>query len=208
MRIVGVVVAIDDFEKSGRRVFTVDDSSGACIECQVVVASPTQEMDAQQRAAGDQSKAGTNPAPAVMLYGSIDIGSVVDVKGGISTFRDEKQINIEKITTLQSTSQEMALWEKRTRFQAEVLAKPWVLRNREIRRCRKEAERDDEEAERKRKQIRDRIKGWTDKRSVPEKPAEQPPQRNRQQPSKSTANLDLEQILQLEGRGKYDALGL
>ncbi|RDA93880.1 hypothetical protein CP533_4515 [Ophiocordyceps camponoti-saundersi (nom. inval.)] len=120
VRVVGVVVAVDDF--ASRRVYTVDDSSGACIE-----ALPGgQEQD-----------------------DDIDVGSVVDVKGGLSLFRDEKQIKIERIKRLRTTADELVLWERRAKFRRDVLDRPWVLERVEIRRCRREAERSEKTDKRK-----------------------------------------------------------
>ncbi|RCI16179.1 hypothetical protein L249_2753 [Ophiocordyceps polyrhachis-furcata BCC 54312] len=117
---VGVVVAVDDF--ASRRVYTVDDSSGACIE-----ALPSEH--------------GRDDG--------IDVGSVVDVKGCLSLFRDEKQIKIERIKRLRTTADELVLWEKRAKFRRDVLDRPWVLERAEIRRCRKEAERSEKTVKRK-----------------------------------------------------------
>ncbi|KAF4992431.1 hypothetical protein FGRMN_7176 [Fusarium graminum] len=194
VRIVGLVVAIDEFP--GRRIYTIDDSSGACIECTVAVSVPT---------GGDGNLSlASNPFP------NVDVGSVVDVKGGISTFRDERQLSIEKMVILQSTAQEVTLWEKRVKFQSEVLSHPWVLRKSEIRRCRHEAERSEHEAERKRKRLREIVESRTAKHPAkqPSKVADQNKHGTKErQPSRET-RLDLRQIIEQGGRGKYDALGL
>lgn len=189
VRVVGVVVAIDEY--AGRRIYTVDDSSGACIECMILLS-----------AAGNAGKesAAQSPAP----YEGIDVGSVVDVKGGLSTFREEKQITIEKMLALRSTEQEVALWEKRSRFRKDVLETPWILRNRDIRRCRKEAERSEEEAARKKKRLKVVMGHGISKKPV------KPPQAATRDDKRSRSNpmLDLRQIIQNEPKGKYDALGL
>ncbi|PHH61357.1 hypothetical protein CDD81_435 [Ophiocordyceps australis] len=127
VRIVGVVVAIDDF--AGRRVFTVDDSSGAC--AQVVITRPSTVAAIK----GDESK-----HVARGLYQDIDVGAIVDVKGSLYMFRDEKHVRVEKMAQLRCTQQEVSLWERRTKFRREVLEKPWILQRRDIRRCRKEVE--------------------------------------------------------------------
>ncbi|KAH7342563.1 hypothetical protein BKA65DRAFT_537807 [Rhexocercosporidium sp. MPI-PUGE-AT-0058] len=44
VRITGVVVAVDEFR--GKRVFTVDDSSGMCIECTAIAPPPAPTTDA------------------------------------------------------------------------------------------------------------------------------------------------------------------
>jgi len=122
-----MVVAVDEFPH--RRIYTVDDSDGLCIECVVDVP----KVDSH-----DPSRAAASIVPK-----DIDVGTVVDVKGGLASFRGNKQIKIEKMTVLRSTDEEMVLWEKARQFRGDVLDKPWKLTERQIRRCRKEAERQD-----------------------------------------------------------------
>ncbi|KAK6223695.1 OB-fold nucleic acid binding domain-containing protein [Colletotrichum tabaci] len=140
-RIVGIVVAVDDFP--GRRIYTVDDSSGACIECVVVLKTPplldtsAPKPDTAGRFNGNRPQ----PQPPADCL-DVDVGSVVDLKGGLATFREEKQIKIEKVRIIRSTEQEVALWERRTRFRNDVLLQPWVLSEKQIRKCKKEETRD------------------------------------------------------------------
>lgn len=206
VRIVGVVVAIDEY--SGRRVYTVDDSSNACIECTILLAQPPKQDD-------DASKRETEPAQlpehapplALELFTDIDVGSVVDVKGGLSTFRDEKQINIEKMHAVICTAEEVSLWEKRAQFRKDVLDKPWVLGDRDVRRCRKQAERSEEEAERKRKRLKAIIEGQAAKQPVnftKEIPKEL--KQDHKRPG-SRSKVDLRQARESDAKRKYDALG-
>ncbi|KAH7367622.1 hypothetical protein B0T11DRAFT_275694 [Plectosphaerella cucumerina] len=145
-RIVGVIVAIDDFP--GRHVFTIDDGSGACIETNVQV---TKKPAALQFDGATQAY---SFAPPQLLFkvpecASLDVGQVVDIKGSLSTFRGEMTMQILKVKILQSTEDEVVLWERRTAFQRDVLSKPWVLTERQVRRCRKEAEEDKKVKQRK-----------------------------------------------------------
>ncbi|KAF5644223.1 ob-fold nucleic acid [Fusarium tjaetaba] len=204
VRIVGLVVAIDEF--ASRRVYTIDDSSGACIEC--IISIPISGEDESRATTGDAApkKADIDPPQIPDPFPNIDVGCVVDVKGGLSTFRDERQLTIEKMTKVRGTAQEVTLWEKRVKFKSEVLEKPWVLRSSEIRRCRKEAERSEEEAERKRKRIKAKVETQVSKQTS--KSAGHTEQPIRQQKPHKEMRLDLRQILEQGGRGKYDALGL
>lgn len=120
-----MVVSVDEFPH--RRIYTVDDSDGLCIEC--VADVPKVDSHDPLRATGP------------IVPKDVDVGTVVDVKGGLTLFRGNKQIKIEKITVLRSTNEEVGLWEKSRQFRGDVLDKPWKLTDREIRRCRKEAER-------------------------------------------------------------------
>lgn len=154
VRIVGIVVAIDDFP--GRRIYTVDDSSGACIEC--VVALKTPSSDARAPAPATNGLLGNRPQPQPPAdCVDVDVGSVIDIKGGLTTFREEKQIKIEKVKILKSTEQEVALWERRAQFRNEVLLPPWVLSEKQIRRCRKEEMKETgDDAEEKKKRRREK----------------------------------------------------
>ncbi|KAF5019917.1 hypothetical protein F66182_8079 [Fusarium sp. NRRL 66182] len=199
VRIVGLVVAIDEFY--GRRVYTIDDSSGVCIECAIVIPAPG--------GIGSATTATTTTEEAALnkkVDESTDVGSVVYVKGSLSTFRDERQINVVELNVVRSTAQEVALWEKRNKFQADVLDKSWTLRNRDIRTCRKEAEKDEEQAERKQK----RIKAMVEPRAAkqPARSADQEHRNVKQQQLNKAARSDLRHDLEHRGRGKYDALGL
>lgn len=112
-------MAIDDY--TGRRIYTVDDGSGANIECMVLVPK--------------------NEAPDPKLFpADIDIGHVLDVKGGLSVFRDQKQIVAGKIVILKTTDEEVDFWSKIQQFKKDVLSKPWILDERTVRRLRQDAE--------------------------------------------------------------------
>lgn len=173
VRVVGIVVAIDEFY--GRRVFTIDDSSGACIETFATFTPPPKpdhSADATVKAAnggaidakGSKSKANTVAAktgtleedrPKITLpYDDLDVGHVVDIKGKLSTFRDEMQIEIIRLTTLKSTEQELVLWERRTEFRRQVLETPWNLTKDQIRRCQREAEPKEDKAARKKRRLK------------------------------------------------------
>ncbi|KAF9876345.1 glycosyl hydrolase family 81 [Colletotrichum karsti] len=133
VRIVGIVVAVDDFP--GRRIYTLDDSSGACIECTVPMKVPATATTPKGIRPQPQP-----PADCV----DVDVGSVLDVKGMVATFREERQIKIEKVKILRCTEHEVALWERRTQFKKDVLSVPWVLTEKQIRRCKREEERENE----------------------------------------------------------------
>lgn len=85
------------------------------------------------------------------------MGSVVDVKGWLHTFR-EVQINVKKIDAVRCTADEIKLWTKREKQHLSVLEKPWVLRKRDIRRCKEVAERAEVDASRETQRIRNAAK--------------------------------------------------
>ncbi|KAL7938458.1 hypothetical protein V8C35DRAFT_79089 [Trichoderma chlorosporum] len=147
VRVVGIVVAIEQF--FNRKLYTIDDSSGKTIVAVVTSPAPASEPKSESTASKQRTNNNDQPAnaQAVDPYADVDVGAVVDVKGGVSSYRDEHQINIERMTIVKSTAQEVVLWEKRARFRREVLDVPWLLRDKDVRRCRREAERSEAEAE-------------------------------------------------------------
>jgi hypothetical protein len=135
VRIIGVVVAIDTYY--GRRIYTVDDSTGLCIECSVNIPTPKDSSD-QKAAAQKESVDASAPA----LYPDIDVGMVVDVKGSLNLFREQKQIKIGKMQHVRSTNQEVQFWNKIKVFRVDVLNQPWVLERKVLRRLEKENKAD------------------------------------------------------------------
>lgn len=111
----------------------MDDSSGVCIECTVDLPKfdPSIKLDSKE-----QPVAGKARVPD-----EVDVGTLVDIRGGLTLFRGNKQIKIEKATMIRSTEQELICWEKVQAFRLEVLDRAWRLTDKEVRRCRKEAER-------------------------------------------------------------------
>ena len=139
VRVSGVVVAVD--ERETRHFYTIDDGSGATLECVVKVPPrprPASGTSAPIAPANATSHADSNTLPTVDA--PIDVGHILDIKGSVGTFREMKQIRAEKIAHLRSTEQEVVFWEKVTQLKRDVLSKPWVLDQREVRRCRKEEE--------------------------------------------------------------------
>ncbi|CAK7272455.1 endo-1,3-beta glucanase [Sporothrix epigloea] len=118
VRIAGVVVACAEYY--GRRVYTVDDGSGATIECSVP--------------APDRQQHHLAPVPVVNHP-----GIVVDLKGGLRIFRDTFQIEVVKLAVLRATQQEMRFWAKVQEFAASTLHRPWVLDRQTVRKYRKAA---------------------------------------------------------------------
>ncbi|XXG95880.1 hypothetical protein Hte_002153 [Hypoxylon texense] len=148
VRVVGVVVAIDEYY--GRRIYTVDDSTGECIECSLDVPKPADNARSNVKK-GDATTANpTEDAP----HSDIDVGMVIDVKGSTKLFRDQKQVNIQKLQRVRSTNQEVQFWNKIRDFRRDVLSQPWVLEKREVRQCKKQymTDADAEEKKRKRKE--------------------------------------------------------
>lgn len=145
MRIVGVLVAIDEY--NGRRIYTVDDSTGVCIECTMSLPTPEPKRSEAIRnslnAENQATKSGNDPTTTKSaLYPDIDVGMVVDVKGSLRLFRDQKQIKIERLQHIRSTNQEVQFWNKIRDFRTEVLSHAWVLERKVVRKLEKENKTD------------------------------------------------------------------
>jgi hypothetical protein len=159
VQVAGVVVAIDEFY--GRRIYTLDDSSGATIECVLSVPKQNANLAAISATAAEGSARGrdkygnkaktasaqnaaTQEEVKPVVDGEIDVGDILLVKGNITVFRNNKQIRVYKISHMRSTEDEVQFWKKMAEFYDDVLSKPWIVSEKELRRCRREATRSGE----------------------------------------------------------------
>ncbi|KAH8811973.1 hypothetical protein F5884DRAFT_297214 [Xylogone sp. PMI_703] len=155
VRLTGVVVAIDDF--SGWRVYSLDDSSGACIECSCaapitpnpLVPDPIVPNRPGERSGGNKidSRAGNAqqakpPSDPNLPLESIDIGTVVKIKGGIGIFREQKRIEIKRIQVIRSTDEEVRCWDEVRAFLKDVVGEDWMLSEEEQKKCKRRWERE------------------------------------------------------------------
>jgi hypothetical protein len=151
VRLTGLIVAVDAF--ASKRIYTLDDSSGMCIECvcpaprtaaEVAIAAATSTVVVTKKSDKPKDAAPTGPSvtdPNVP-WDEMDVGVVVKIKGGINTFRDQKQVEIIKVEILKSTDQEVRCWNEVLEFRKEVLRVPWVLTKEQEDKCRRRAIRE------------------------------------------------------------------
>ncbi|KAI0888027.1 uncharacterized protein GGS22DRAFT_92495 [Annulohypoxylon maeteangense] len=198
VRIVGVVVAIDEFY--GNRIYTIDDSTGECIDCSIKISKPAD--DNRQNSVGYGTNAVT-PAPDPLL--DIDVGMVVEAKGSTMIFRDQKKIKIQKLQRVRSTNQEVQFWNKIHEFRNEVLSRPWVLERKEVRRCKKQHMADVDAEERKKKKKREN--GYTLDKSVHNNELAVRNEPTKSKPTKQEP-LSKPEVKDANTGGQYDALGL
>ncbi|KAK3947135.1 hypothetical protein QBC32DRAFT_224838 [Pseudoneurospora amorphoporcata] len=152
VRVCGIVVAIDVYgDPSSRKgqiqVVTIDDSSGETIECVIPLPALPPSTTAGQPLQQQQQ-----PQPLPMIDSEIDIGQTLDIKGSLRTFRDQRQLKVEKIVHLRTTEQEVAFWEKVVQLRREVLDRPWKLEAKVVRSLRREAMGVDTERELKKRE--------------------------------------------------------
>lgn len=200
VRVVGIVVAIEQF--FNRRLYTIDDSSGRNIVA--VTTPPAPAKSKNESTAGEQRTDKDADAQEADPYADIDVGMVVDVKGSVSSFRNEHQINIERMVVVKSTAQEVVLWEKRARFRREILNVPWVLRDKDVRRCRRDAERSEAEVEKKKAKKQSKAKEA--KSGTTKLPTRDSKSKNSRDDSVAKAVQKI--IREGASTGKYNALGL
>ncbi|KAI2692011.1 hypothetical protein DTO013E5_7880 [Penicillium roqueforti] len=161
--VVGIIVARTDVPR--RTILILDDSSGATIEIAVLKqTSPNPGTTSQETPATGPGKPAwssfslTAPTATSLTqtthvtskdHNKIDIsalqpGTLVRVKGTLSTFRSQMQLHLERFWLVRDTNAEMQFLDTRLRFLIEVLSVPWVLTDEEVETLRDDAERCDE----------------------------------------------------------------
>ncbi|TVY51481.1 hypothetical protein LCER1_G006255 [Lachnellula cervina] len=116
VRLTGVIVAVDEFY--GRKVFTLDDSSGMCIEC--TCPTPQSATLPSDTAAARSTVIVTRNKPAAQ---QTEGPTVTNPK----IPWDEVDVEMIKVEVLRSTDQEVRCWDEVLAFRREVLGVPWVV---------------------------------------------------------------------------------
>ena len=146
VRLVGVIVAVDIYPT--RWILLLDDNSGATVEITCGRPTPTYK-DAEHilPTVGDEARFLPDPVTQGLTatgrsisLEAVDLGTVVKVKGGLGTFRDEKQLLLERISILKTTNDEAYAWAENTDFREGVLSKPWVVSKKDEEQARRKAE--------------------------------------------------------------------
>jgi hypothetical protein len=73
---------------------------------------------------------------------SVDVGSLLKVKGLIGEWWGIRQVLLERVSVVRDTTEEIKIWEENTRFLVDVLSKPWHLQPEELKTHLAEAEDD------------------------------------------------------------------
>lgn len=128
VRVVGVVVAIDDINIK-YSALTLDDGSGATVELKIVRTAP-----ANQGPKECSSNTTVKNVNVISQFGvfevtvdgqKVDIGTVVKAKGTISEFRGVKQLELKRAQIVSSTDEEAQAWAETAAFKIGTLAIPW-----------------------------------------------------------------------------------
>lgn len=130
VRLVGVVVAIDDVHVR-YTILTLDDGSGATIEVKITRLRPD-----EYNAVESPSNTTVDNLDVVSSFGRfevmvdrqrVDIGTVLKTKCTISEFRNQKQLELKRISILATTNAEAKAWAETAAFKRDVLSTPWHI---------------------------------------------------------------------------------
>ncbi|KAI1000755.1 hypothetical protein K3495_g7442 [Podosphaera aphanis] len=133
VRLTGVIVAVDTWAgpAAARKIYTLDDSSGACIACSAV-------LPAQDTAPGPGVPSVRTPC---VPWAELQIGSVVKIKGRAIAWWAERRVEIVKAEVLRCTELEVKCWDEVREFRRDTLSRPWQLTHDEQRQCRRRKEK-------------------------------------------------------------------
>lgn len=130
VRLVGVIVAIDDINAS-YTVLTIDDGSGATIELKIVRMLPVERnpLDSSSATTIDNVNIISRLGVFEVLVNNhiLDIGTVIKAKGTLSEFRGIKQVDLKRAWVVSSTDEEARAWTETALFKQTVLSEPWHL---------------------------------------------------------------------------------
>lgn len=116
----GAVVVLEDFHEK-RWLLTLDDSSGETID--VLCDKSSNHFSSKSKQDGWD----TEPEKCTNILSQIDLGSIIQVKGTISTFRDIRQVHLKRVKVLPDTNAEVEFWRQRVQLFGKVLSKPWYV---------------------------------------------------------------------------------
>lgn len=128
--LVGLLVDVKIF--SGKRIIlALDDGSGASVEVKTELRAVrpgdnalypsntvVDNLDVKWIMNVEELSVDKTPVP---------IGTCIKVKGTIDTFRNERQLKLERIRIVPHTAAEVRAWEETALWKCDVLSKPWVL---------------------------------------------------------------------------------
>jgi hypothetical protein len=145
VRIVGVIVAIDDINVK-YTVLTLDDGSGATIEMKIIrrVPGDLNSENASSNTYVDNVNVISEFGVFEVMIGQerIDIGTVIKAKGTISEFRAVKQLEMKRVWIVSTTNEEAQAWAEAATFKQQILSVPWRLTSAEHRKIKEKIKAD------------------------------------------------------------------
>lgn len=134
VRLVGIVVDIE-LKANKYLLLTIDDSSGACIEVKTEIRTVREDDHAEY-----PSNTVVDNIDCVVHWGvpslfinkaATYIGTVVRLKGTLDSFRNVRQIKLERAWVVKDTNEEAKAWAETAQWHRDIMSKPWVLSERE-----------------------------------------------------------------------------
>ncbi|TGO30943.1 hypothetical protein BPAE_0002g00340 [Botrytis paeoniae] len=140
IKLIGLIVSIDTFAR--RRVYTIDDSSGVCIECVALLPLPS---------SGTSSHPPPPPPPSTpsittpqIPWNDISECKVVRILGIMGSYMQVPQLQIVKMGVVGSTDVERKWWDECRGLkdpERGILGREWVVGKEEIERWRRRERR-------------------------------------------------------------------
>lgn len=128
VRVVGVVVAIDDINLR-YSALTLDDGSGATVELKIVRKVPDDQSSKIPTTATTISNVKVishfGVFEVTVDHQILTIGTVVKAKGTVSEFRGAKQLELKRVQIVSSTNEEVQAWAETAAFKSKILSLPW-----------------------------------------------------------------------------------
>ena len=150
VRLVGVVIGLESVANGKYTLLTLDDASGKCIEVKIVRRQTIAAEMEGARIDGDDVLAfpsntmvdnvdvffdnmGGLPRVVIDSRVVVEVGMILRIKGTLDSFRNERQIELKLVRTIKDTNEESASWLDTAKWKRDVLSKPWVLTERDMR---------------------------------------------------------------------------
>lgn len=166
--LVAPVVAIDDVNKK-YTLLTLDDGSGQTIQCKISRVVPAVSGAGPED--GEMMLAGSNTTVSnlsvadevgrfeILVDGrEIDVSTVLKVKCTLETFRGVMQLHLKRVSVVRSTREEGRAWREIAAFRSNILAKPWVIEARELRKMERDVVRSEKREGQKRRAMAQRLR--------------------------------------------------
>ncbi|KAF7907504.1 uncharacterized protein EAF01_005090 [Botrytis porri] len=162
IKLIGLIVSIDTFAR--RRVYTIDDSSGVCIECVAILPLPPSGNPPTSHVEPPLNNPPNTPSLTTpqIPWTEISECKVVRILGIMGSYMQVPQLQIVKMGIVGSTDVERKWWDECRELkdpERGVLGREWVVGKEEMERWRRRERRRKVREEEKRGRGRDRDRG-------------------------------------------------
>ena len=131
VRLVGLVVDIEITKNAKHILISLDDGSGECIEVKTSLRDVGKDDHGvyPSNTVVDTLDVHMHMSIATVYVNKqpIDVGTVIKAKGTLDSFRNRRQLKLERVWIVRDTNEEVQEWSKTAQWKRDVLSKPWVL---------------------------------------------------------------------------------